>query len=319
MIEKTSPLLLAASHGQYAMVQLLVEAVVAHQGVERARGACINHLNGTGQTALMLACINGHPQVRSCCVPVDCQVRRRSAHVCFIPDLVRPSPPRCCRDLLTNGTGPLLRDTLKRCTQLAVSADSTYVSATHWSITVHSKCSVPVQLVDYLLANGAGQPLRDAASPAGYAGSREHPTPQNTRPLPYSFLFLCISTQVVEYLLTNGAEPALADRLRLNTCLHWAATHGRADCIGRLLNNGASYHYQARGTIVVPALSCVENNHIVDGERVDCIGWLRNNATSYHYQARGTIVMRLQIGSGFQSGICCEWPRCGSRKAGRLR
>lgn len=57
--------MVASSHGQFAMAQLIVEAVVAHQGVEKARLACINYANVTGQTALMLACISGHPQVKS--------------------------------------------------------------------------------------------------------------------------------------------------------------------------------------------------------------------------------------------------------------
>lgn len=36
----------------------------------------------------------------------------------------------------------------------------------------------------------------------------------------------------------------MADRVRMNTCLHWAVTYGRAECIMRLLDSGIRYHQQ---------------------------------------------------------------------------
>lgn len=48
-----------AGRGHYRLVQMILETAVAHDGPERAKVKCINHANKRGQSALMLACMNG--------------------------------------------------------------------------------------------------------------------------------------------------------------------------------------------------------------------------------------------------------------------
>lgn len=48
-----------AGRGHNRLVQQILETAVMHEGAEKAKHACINHVNKKGQSALMMACING--------------------------------------------------------------------------------------------------------------------------------------------------------------------------------------------------------------------------------------------------------------------
>lgn len=61
-VDRISPLLVAAGRGHYRLVQLILETAVAHDGPEKAKKNCINHTSLRGQSALLLACMNGHSQ-----------------------------------------------------------------------------------------------------------------------------------------------------------------------------------------------------------------------------------------------------------------
>ena len=45
--------------GHYRLVQMILEAAVVREGPDRAKQRCINHANKRGQSALILACVNG--------------------------------------------------------------------------------------------------------------------------------------------------------------------------------------------------------------------------------------------------------------------
>eukprot|EP00775_Hariotina_reticulata_P007519 gene7519-7730_t len=61
-LDRNSPLLVAAGRGHLRLVQAIMEAAVMAVGPSKAKQRCINHTNHKGQSALTLACMNGHAQ-----------------------------------------------------------------------------------------------------------------------------------------------------------------------------------------------------------------------------------------------------------------
>ncbi|KAI8477260.1 MAG: ankyrin repeat-containing domain protein, partial [Monoraphidium minutum] len=62
LLDRSTPLLVAAAAGHHRVVQQLVEAAVMSCGPERVP-ALLNHTNRKGQSPLILACAHGHAQV----------------------------------------------------------------------------------------------------------------------------------------------------------------------------------------------------------------------------------------------------------------
>ncbi|MEW5305082.1 MAG: hypothetical protein WDW36_007646 [Sanguina aurantia] len=60
--DRTSALIQASARGHSELVQMLVEAAVMCDGVEKAKRNCIDHTNNKRQTALIVACKHGHSE-----------------------------------------------------------------------------------------------------------------------------------------------------------------------------------------------------------------------------------------------------------------